>query len=180
MSLLVIALNFTRVVTVLDVPLCIPVPSVRVPTERVFVLFVPIQSSYHEPLPMPSPPGPNPHLPTPIKFNRLLYLLSRYNSSTVMFLSNWFTRGFPLHFQGICESSQAKNLLSAIKNPTIVDAKTAKELAAGPLTGPFLSPPISPFIVSPLGVVPKKSPGEFRLIQGASVKDGISHENSTV
>ena len=33
MSLLVISLNFTRVVTVLDVPLSIPVPSVRVPTE---------------------------------------------------------------------------------------------------------------------------------------------------
>ena len=33
MSLLVISLNFTRVVTALDVPLSIPVPSVRVPTE---------------------------------------------------------------------------------------------------------------------------------------------------
>ena len=103
-----------------------------------------------------------------------------------MFLSNWFTRGFPLHFQGIRESSLAKNLLSAIKNPTAVEVKTAKELAAGRLAGPFLSPPISPFIVSPLGVVPKKSPGEFRFIhhlsfpKGASVNDGISHENSTV
>lgn len=69
---------------------------------------------------------------------------------------------------------------------TFVDAKIAKEPAADRLAGPFVSPPISPFIVSPLGVVPKKSPGEFRLIhhlsfaKGASVNDGISHENSTV
>ena len=69
-----------------------------------------------------------------------------------------------LHFQGIRESSQATNVLSAIQNPTIVDAEIAKELAAGRLTGPFVFPPISHFIVSPLGVIPKKSPGEFRLI----------------
>ena len=103
-----------------------------------------------------------------------------------MFLSDGFTHGFPLHFQGIRESSHAKNLLSAVRNPTVVDAKIAKELAAGRLAGPFDSPPISPFVVSPLGVVPKKSAGEFRLIhhlsfpKGASVNDGISHENSTV
>ena len=135
---------------------------------------------------MPNPQEPNPHLPTPVKFSRLLYLLSGYNHSTVMFLSDGFTHGFPLHFQGIQESSHAKNLLTAVQNQTVVDAKIAKELAAGRLAGSFDSPPISPFVVSPLGVVPKKSPGEFRLIhhlsfpKGASVNDGISHENSTV
>ena len=111
-------------------------------------------SSYQDPLPMAGPHGPNPHLPTPIKFNRLLYLSSGYNHSTVIFLSNGFTRGFPLHFQGIREFSQTKNLLSVIQNPAVVDAKIAKELAAGRLAGPFVSPPISPFIVSPLGMVP--------------------------
>ena len=135
---------------------------------------------------MPGPHGPNPHLQTPIKFNRLLYLSSAYNHSTVIFVSNGFTLGSPLHFQGIRESSQAKNILSVIQNPTIVDAEIAKELAAGHLAGPFVSSPISPFIVSPLRVVPKKPPGEFRLIhylsfsKGASVNNGISHENSTV
>ena len=37
---------------------------------------------------MPNPQEPNPHLPTPVKFSRLLYLFSRYNHSTVMFLSD--------------------------------------------------------------------------------------------
>ena len=103
-----------------------------------------------------------------------------------MFLSDGFTHGFPLHFQGIRESSHIKNLLSAVQKPTVVDAKIAKELAADRLAGPFDSPPISPFVVSPLGVVPKKSPGEFWLIhhlsfpKGASVNDRICHENSTV
>ena len=84
------------------------------------------------------------------------------------FLCNGFARGFPLYFQGIRESSQAKNLLSVIQNPTVVDAEIAKELAAGRLAGPFVSPPISPFTVSPLGVVPKNPPGEFRLIHHLS------------
>ena len=119
--------------------------------------FVPLQSSYQDPLPMPSFHWPNPHLLTSVKFNRLLYLSSGYNHSTVIFLSNGFTRGFPLHFQGIRESLQTKNLLSVIQNPTVVDAKIAKELAAGRLAGPFVSPPISIFIVSLLGVVPKKN-----------------------
>ena len=81
----------------------------------------------------------------------------------MIFLSNGFTRGFPLHFQGICESSQAKNLLSVTQNPSVVDAEIAKELAAGRLAGPFVSSPISPFIVSLLGVVPKNHLGNFGL-----------------
>lgn len=74
----------------------------------------------------------------------------------MMFLSDGFTHGFPLHFQGIQESSHAKNLLSAVQNPTVVDA-------TGHLAGPLDSPPISPFVVSPLGVVPKNHLGSFGL-----------------
>jgi len=68
----------------------------------------------------------------------------------------------------------------------MVDAKIKKELEAGRLAGPFQSPPLSPFIVSPLGLIPKKSPGDFRLIhnlsfpKGASANDGISPENTSV
>ena len=46
--------------------------------------------------------------------------------------------------------------------------------------GQFESPRLPPFRVSPLGVVPKKTPGEYRLIQdlsfpkGSPVNDGIS------
>lgn len=86
---------------------------------------------------MPNPQEPNPHLPNPVKFNTLLYLLSGYNHSTVIFFSTGFTHGFPFHFQGMRESLQVKNLLSVIQNPTVVDAKIAKELAAGRLASPF-------------------------------------------
>ena len=64
-------------------------------------------------------------------------------------------------------------------NPTSVNDKLSKELAAGRIVGPFDSPPFETFRVSPLGIVPKKLPGEFRLIhqlsypEGLSVNDGI-------
>ncbi|XP_048587466.1 uncharacterized protein LOC125570208 [Nematostella vectensis] len=56
----------------------------------------------------------------------------------------------------------------------------------GRLAGPFDSPPFPVFRVSPLGAVPKKAPGEFRLIHhlsfpdGDSVNSGISSDNTSV
>ena len=91
-----------------------------------------------------------------------------------------------MHFEGERVSSSAKNLLSALENPSVVDAKVKNELEAHRLAGPFLSPPMSPFRIFPLGVIPKKAPGEFRLIhhlsfpKGSSVNDGISPEHTSV
>ena len=67
-------------------------------------------------------------------------------------------------------------------------AKIKKEIQAGRIAGPFSDAPFQVFHVSPLGVVPKKNPGEFRLIHHLSypkghhisVNDGISVEDSTV
>ena len=95
-----------------------------------------------------------------------------------MFLSSGFREGFPLHYEGDSGCSDANNLISATENPDVVDAKIRKELKAGPLAGPFR--------ISPLGVVPKKTPGEFRLIhhlsypRGSSVNDGISPDHTSV
>jgi len=85
----------------------------------------------------------------------------------------------------VCQSRKAKNL-SALDNPLAFDSKLKKELEAQRLAGPFQSPPLSPFWISPLGVVPKKVPGEFPLVhhlsfpKGASVNDGIPPEHTSV
>ena len=49
------------------------------------------------------------------------------------------------------------NLMSALDNQEAVDAKLQKELEAHTLAGAFQCPPLSPFWISPLGVVPKVS-----------------------
>lgn len=97
-----------------------------------------------------------------------------------------FTEGFSIHFDGDLPAVDSKNLVSAFQQPSVVEAKLKKEIEAGRIAGPFETPPLSCFRVSPLGVVPKKTPGEFRLIhhlsypRGMSVNDGIAHEYSSV
>ena len=75
---------------------------------------------------------------------------------------------------------------SAYENPDVVDEKLRKERELGRIAGPFDSPPLANLRVSPLGVIPKKTPGEFRMIhhlsypKGASINDGIPPEFSSV
>ena len=112
----------------------------------------------------------------------MLPFLSGYDHSIVQLLASGFTFGFPLHFDGPRCSQEAPNLLSALQNPAAVNAKLSKELDAHRLAGPFSSPPFPVFRVSPLGLVPKKVEGEFRLIhhlsypRGSSLNDGISFD----
>ena len=121
-------------------------------------------------------------LPTPVKVNRLEFLLEGYDFQKRMFLIDRFKYGFHLFPVGQSRSYESPNLLSARQQPQVVDQKLAKELEAHRLAGPF----DTVFRVSPLGIVPKKTPGEFRLIhhlsypKGKSVNDGISHEHSSV
>ena len=127
-----------------------------------------------------------PSLPTPVRIDRFLSFLDGYTPSTVRYLRDGFTAGFHLHYTGQLISVHSQNLSSALEKPEAVDFKLDKELSAQRLAGLFSDPPFETFHVSPLGVVPKKTPGEYRLIQhlsfpkGASVNDGISSEDSSV
>ena len=129
---------------------------------------------------------PSHNLPTPIRAEHLLNLLSGYTLSATAYLYNGFKNGFALHIEGEVHSFEAENLLRARDHPDIVSSKIEKELAAHRLAGPFHSPPFNDFRVSPLGVVPKKTPGEFRMIHhlsfpnGPSLNDGIPPEHTSV
>ena len=153
------------------------------------VVFVPIVKS-QKPLPRlrnPQSPGHSQNeLPTPGKVDQLSFFLSGYTPFIAEHLVSGFTFGFSIHHEGQRISSHSQNLISALHNPDVVDLKIEKELLAGHLLGPFEKPPLSPFRVSPLGVIPKKTPSEFRLIhhlsypKGSSVNNSISPEFSSV
>jgi len=61
-----------------------------------------------------------------------------------------------------------------------------KELNLGRIAGPFIQPPFLNFTVSPLGMVPKKDSGKFRMIHylssppNNSVNDFISPDDASV
>ncbi len=85
-----------------------------------------------------------------------------------------FRYGFTIQFYGPQSSSLSTNHASALNNVDIVDAMLSKELRKGRIAGPFPSPPLKHFRVSPLGLVPKKKPGKFRLIHNLSSPDETS------
>lgn len=101
-------------------------------------------------------------------------------------LFNGFLCGFFIPFNYSSVPVFANNLKSARENPEVLRDKVSKEVSLGRMFGPFTTPPFTNFRVSPLGVVPKKEIGKFRLIhhlsypKGSSVNDGISKEDASV
>ena len=131
-------LGFTRAENAPVVPTNIFVSNARglIPSQN--VIFV---TSANPPVLSPKLPIPFPiSLPTPVKVEWLAFLLDGYNPSTVQYLLSGFTQGFPVHFQGDHQSFFATNLLSAVENPLVVDAKLQKELDTHRLAGPFQFP----------------------------------------
>ena len=125
--------------------------------------------------------------PTPIQLERMLPFLHTYDDqANARRLINGFTHGFPLGYEGERVPMSAKNLKSAFDHPQIVKTKIEKEVELGRIVGPFSSPPFQNFRCSPIGVVPKRTPGEFRLIhhlsspRGSSVNDNIDRDECTV
>ena len=158
----------------LVVPLSIYVISVKVHTQSVGVIFVAKVNPLQTDPCLPSPNLTNYNLPTPVIVERLEFFLSGYNHSIAVFLSSGFREGFPLHYEGDPGSSDANNLISAMQHPEVVDSKLIKERQSGCILGPFNYPPFSNLRVSPLGVIPKKAPGEFRMIHHLSFPYGDS------
>lgn len=127
-------------------------------------------------------------LPTPVQWSKLQQWLKGYDKAESDYLISGFKHGFRLGFTGPRTTQNSPNLPSALSNNKIVNEKIKSELAAGRIAGPFDVKPLNNLKISPLGLVPKNSPGEFRLIHhlswprtdGSSVNDGIPHEFSRV
>lgn len=125
-------------------------------------------------------------LPTPIKWQILRLMLSGYQEEAKHFLVAGFRDGFYLQFRGEIDHTVPGNHRSALQNVQVVEALLTSELNLGRIQGPFDSCPLVDLKISPLGLVPKKEVGKFRLIhdlswpKGSSVNDGIPHEEATV
>lgn len=116
----------------------------------------------------------------------LPYLIKYPNKKAAAFLYSGFTSGFRIPYTGPRVATDCSNLKSARELPDVIRTKIAKECEAGRVAGPFSQPPLANLRVSPLGVVPKKVPGEYRLIhhlsypKGSSVNDAIAPELCSV
>ena len=105
---------------------------------------------------------------TPVNKEKLEKWLTGYDTDTVRFLLDGFTFGFKLGFTGENKVRVSKNLRSALENPSVVLGKLQIELKHDRITGPFPAVPLPEFCVSPIGLVPKKQAGRFRIIHHLS------------
>ena len=135
--------------------------------------------------------GPESKLPSPSPVSpvALSKLLTGYDVNLAAYLVHGFTYGFRIGCIGLPPQlpGVVHNLKSSEEFSEVIDRKIAKELALGRIMGPYdAPPPYSNYRVSPLGVVPKKAPGEFRMIhhlsypEGSSINDFIPRDMSSV
>ena len=111
-----------------------------------------------------------------------------YPKDKFEYIIDGFTNGFRIGYSGDHCPQSCGNLRSAKQHPEIVRAKLQKELAEGRISGPFDEVPFDNLKLSPLGLVEKKTPGEYRLIHhlsyprgsGSSVNANIPKELSSV
>ena len=101
----------------------------------------------------------------------------------VDYLLRGLSFGFSTGYTGPHHPRHSHNLPLAASRPEVISSYIAKVCASGHTAGPFMHPPFPNFIVNPLGAVPKKRTGKWRLIMhlsfppGASVNDGIDIAN---
>ena len=97
-----------------------------------------------------------------------MHYLQGYHEVKRRFLYLGLNYGFKLHYHGPKISKYHENHKSATTQPTEVARKLQKEIEKGRIEGPFSTPPFDPFIISPIGIVPKKDSGKFRMIHDLS------------
>ncbi|CAH3160146.1 unnamed protein product [Porites evermanni] len=83
------------------------------------------------------------------------------NYALYHYLLNGFQHGFLLDYVGPHKPSSCKNLLSATQNPAAAADKLSKELSLGRIAGLFFERPFPSLRISPLVLIPQKTPGEF-------------------
>ncbi len=108
---------------------------------------------------------------SPIKYNVLKeYLKNHPDRSLVNFLINGFKEGFNIDYLGpqFENWSNFNEISHDDEELNLIDSKLQVEIAENRIAGPFDEAPLPNFRVSPIFLVPKRVPGEFRLIHNLS------------
>lgn len=118
--------------------------------------------------------------------DRLAALLTGYDPPLAAELVHGFRHGFSLGGIDVSPGDAGINLPSCSMAPQAIDAYVASEKKAGRIAGPFCPPPSWIIRFSPIGLIPKKTPGSFRVIHhlsfpaGDSVNDAIPRDQTYV
>ncbi len=121
---------------------------------------------------------------TPVNISKLGQALRNHpNRCFVNYLITGLVQGF---FAGLSwmpdYSLVCKNLLSALKEPEVVDSLLEKEVKKGFMIGPFDDPPFPDYRINPIGIATRKYSGKKRLIIDLSAphNDAAQSVNSLI
>lgn len=128
-------------------------------------------------------PNQNSQVVTPVKVEALKQYITGYEFDS--YLLEGFTHGFRIGYEGARYFRTSPNLPSSKEFPQVITDTLNNEVLLNRVKGPFPSPPFPHLQVSPIGCVPKKNPGEFRMIHHLSypkensINDFICEELAT-
>jgi hypothetical protein len=131
-------------------------------------------------------PQANRSVVTPVRVSILQQFLQSYDVHDKQFLCEGFKNGFRLQYHGPWHQIFSANFKSVNDHEELVAVKLSKGINLGRIAGPFNVSPFLNLQCSPIGVVPNKEAGEFRLIHhlshpyGSSINDFISEELCSV
>ena len=117
-----------------------------------------------------------------VNIEALRYLLEGYDVTKAAYILDGFSKGFSVGSNARPHGDYDRNLTSCYANPNVIDKYILTERALGRIIGPFEVSPFRNYQISPIGLIPKSTPGEFRVIQhlsfpfGSSLNDSIPRE----
>ena len=117
---------------------------------------------------------PKPVAITPLNFYIWNMMLSNTSYDDSLWLLQGLRFGFDIGLKNPSLKSASRNCLSAFKQPQIIDKYIQDEIDFGTMLGPldvFSNPD---FHINRFGIIPKSSPGKFRLITDLSFPHGSS------
>lgn len=111
---------------------------------------------------------------SPLKTQQILEHLINYpDREAAHTLREGLVNGFKLQYEGPRFPIFSSNLVSAKQHPNVLQEKIDKEITEGRMAGPFQSPPMLNFHVSPIGIVPKAD-GGWRMVMHLSYPPSAS------
>ncbi len=123
---------------------------------------------------------------TPLNFNMWFFLLNNSSYVDASYVVKGIRSGFDLGVTAGSVCSATRNCQSALSQPQVIDKYLEEEVKFGSIAGPFDDPPIPDLHLNRFGVIPKSTPGKFRLItdlsfpRQASVNDLIPDREAEV
>ena len=116
----------------------------------------------------------------------LQQMLVGYDTVRAERLVSGFAYGFSTGCDNVPAGRAENNLPSCSEAPQVIDQYIQRECLAGRLAGPFRENHPNIIKISPIGLIPKKKPGSYRIIHhlsfpaGVSVNDFIPREYTSV